>query len=145
MSSPLATRIIEIIATTQSLPAELVTLDKTFEELDIDSLDQTTGWTLKPEGVCRDEVCVPLPRGRENEFVSGERFNIAAFACYMGQPIVQDGPSRTWAIGEAADTRASALRSLEAPDFTLPDMAGVQHSLSDYRGRKVFLVSWASW
>ena len=40
MSSPLATRIIEIIATTQSLPAELVTLDKTFEELDIDSLDR---------------------------------------------------------------------------------------------------------
>ena len=113
--------------------------------LDIDSLDQTTGWTLKPEGVCRDEVCVPLPRGRENEFVSGGRFNIAAFARYMGQPIVQDGPSRTWAIGEAGETRASALRSLEAPDFTLPDMAGVQHSLSDYRGRKVFLVSWASW
>ena len=113
--------------------------------LDIDALDQTTGWTLKPEGACRDEICVPLPRGRENEFVSGGRFNIAAFARYMGQPIVQDGPSRTWAIGEAGETRASALRSLEAPDFTLPDMAGVQHSLSDYRGRKVFLVSWASW
>jgi len=40
MSSPLATRIIEIIATTQHLSVESVTLDKTFDELDVDSLDR---------------------------------------------------------------------------------------------------------
>ena len=113
--------------------------------LDIDSLEETAGWTLKPEGVCRDEVCVPLPRGREGEFVDRGRFNMAAFARHMGQPVLQDAASHSWAIGEAGETRASALRSLQAPDFTLPDMAGVTHSLSDYRGRKVFLVSWASW
>lgn len=113
--------------------------------LEIDSLGATTGWTLKPEGVCRDEVCVPLPQGREGEFVDSRRFNIAAFARYLGQPVLHDVPSQTWAIGEAAETRASTLRSLQAPDFTLPDIAGVEHTLSDYRGRKVFLVSWASW
>jgi peroxiredoxin len=32
-----------------------------------------------------------------------------------------------------------------APDFTLPDLEGRLHSLRDYRGRKVFLCSWASW
>ena len=40
MSSPLDARIIEIIATTQHLSIESVTLDKTFDELDIDSLDR---------------------------------------------------------------------------------------------------------
>ena len=40
MSSPLATRIIEIIAKTQTLSIESVTLDKTFDELGIDSLDR---------------------------------------------------------------------------------------------------------
>jgi acyl carrier protein len=40
MSSPLATRVIEIIAKTQTLSIESVTLDKTFDELDIDSLDR---------------------------------------------------------------------------------------------------------
>lgn len=40
MSSSFATRIIEIIARTQTLSLESVTLDKTFEELDIDSLDR---------------------------------------------------------------------------------------------------------
>jgi acyl carrier protein len=32
-------RVIEVIARTQKLPVELVTLDKTFEDLKIDSLD----------------------------------------------------------------------------------------------------------
>jgi peroxiredoxin len=32
-----------------------------------------------------------------------------------------------------------------APDFTLPDLDGRMHSLSDYRGKKVFLLAWASW
>ena len=113
--------------------------------LETSSLEGTTGWTLKPEGVCRDEVCVPLPRGREAEFVRDSRFDFAGFARYMGQPVLHDTPTATWAFGEAAENRANSLRSLQAPDFTLPDMAGVQHSLSDYRGRKVFLVSWASW
>jgi peroxiredoxin Q/BCP len=33
---------------------------------------------------------------------------------------------------------------VEAPDFTLPDLDGNLHSLSDYRGRKVVLLTWAS-
>ncbi|MHC4573914.1 MAG: peroxiredoxin family protein [Planctomycetota bacterium] len=32
-----------------------------------------------------------------------------------------------------------------APDFTLTDIAGKQHKLSDYRGRDVMLVFWATW
>ncbi len=40
MSSSFATRIIEIIARTQTLSIESVTLDKTFDELNIDSLDR---------------------------------------------------------------------------------------------------------
>jgi peroxiredoxin len=37
------------------------------------------------------------------------------------------------------------LSSLAAPDFTLPDMNGKLHSLSDFRGKKVLLLTWASW
>ena len=41
--------------------------------------------------------------------------------------------------------RTAALESLEAPDFTLPDLAGEPHALSDYGSRKVLRVTWASW
>ena len=32
-----------------------------------------------------------------------------------------------------------------APDFTLTDIAGKQHKLSDYQGKDVILVFWATW
>ena len=34
---------------------------------------------------------------------------------------------------------------MDAPDFTLTDQYGVTHSLSDYRGKTVFLNFWATW
>jgi hypothetical protein len=59
--------------------------------------------------------------------------------------VVHDAAHGVWSIGEAAPARRAAMESLEAPDFTLPDLDGRPHSLRDYRGKKVFLVSWASW
>jgi peroxiredoxin len=32
-----------------------------------------------------------------------------------------------------------------APDFTLTDIAGKQHRLSDYRGKNVMIIFWAVW
>jgi hypothetical protein len=64
---------------------------------------------------------------------------------HIDKPIVHDDARGVWVLGEGADERAAALASLVAPDFTLPDVNGRPHSLSDYRGKKVFLVSWASW
>ena len=113
--------------------------------LPLDSLEAATGWTLKPEGACLGDVCVPIPRGREAEFVRLRQFNITALAHHLGQPVVRDDAHGVWAIGDSAEARARRLTSLQAPDFTLPDIDGKFHSLSDYRGRKVFLASWASW
>ena len=39
----------------------------------------------------------------------------------------------------------AVLEELEAPDFTLPDIDGTPRSLSELRGKKVFLATWASW
>ena len=49
------------------------------------------------------------------------------------------------ALGAAADERNAALMGLQAPDFTLPDIDGTPRSLSQLRGRKVFVATWASW
>jgi AhpC/TSA family len=109
-------------------------------------LQAATGWELKPQGLCRDERCVPIPPARRDQFLrAGDMVNLAALARQLDQPVVHDDSHALWFFGESANSRRETLASLEAPDFTLPDIDGNLHSLSDYRGRKVLLLSWASW
>ena len=98
--------------------------------------ERATGWTLKPEGICRDDVCVPMQ-------VRDGRVDVAAFWQLLDRPVVRAGD--TWVLGAGAEQRNAALAGLMAPDFTLPDLAGVPHTLSMLRGKKVFLCTWASW
>jgi hypothetical protein len=111
-------------------------------------LTRATRFELKPQGVCRDQLCFPVPKARANELVrkslSATLFNLLAFAQLVQQPVTHDAALSTWYFGLRADQR-QGLASLQAPDFTLPDMAGKPHSLSDFRGKKVLLVTWASW
>ena len=107
---------------------------------------RATGWEVKPEGLCKGAVCVPLPAGRERELVRRRPDQ-------PGRALASPRPARgadserghAWVLGESARERKAALTSLEAPDFALPDPSGRMHRLSDYRGKKVFLVTWASW
>ena len=108
-------------------------------------LPRATAWELKPQGVCLGERCVPIPAGRESEFMRPGLFNLSALARHLGQHFVHDEQSALWSFSEAPDDIGNRLRSLAAPDFTLPDLDGKLHSLSDYRGKKVLLMSWASW
>ena len=71
--------------------------------------------------------------------------NFTALADQMGKPWAGDSKHRVWYFGAEASERGSALRSMQAPDFELPDLDGKLHRLSDYRGSKVFLLAWASW
>jgi len=112
----------------------------------VGELQAATGWELKPQGLCRDERCVPIPPARREQFLrAGDLVNLAALARQLGQPVVHDDSHALWFFGESADARRATLASLKAPDFRLPDIDGNPHSLSDYKGRKVLLLSWASW
>ena len=113
--------------------------------LSADDLKRVSGWEFKPQGFCKGDVCVPVPAARKSEFVDGGRYNLAALASLLGQPAVNDAEHQAWCFGEAAAERKRMLTSLDAPDFTLPDLDGKMHSQSDYRGKKIFVVSWASW
>ena len=110
-----------------------------------DDLKRVSGFEFKPQGFCKGDVCVPIPEARKSELVEDGRYNLAALANLLGQPLVTDDEHRAWSFGEAAAERKRILTSLDAPDFSLPDLDGKVHSLSQYRGKKVLLVSWASW
>jgi hypothetical protein len=111
-------------------------------------LKRATRFEVKPQGVCRDELCFPLPKTRQQEFVHKTPrvtwFNMTAFAALVHQPVAHDVALSTWYFGLRSDQRQQ-LSSLQAPDFTLPDLHGKLHPLSDFRGKKILLVTWASW
>src|SRR5262245_12865911 len=111
-------------------------------------LTRATRFEVKPQGVCREELCFALPKTRHADFLrkqSGrEWFNLTAFAELVRQPVARDAATATWYFGLRSDQRQT-LASLRAPDFSLPDMEGKLHSLSDFHGKKVLLVTWASW
>jgi hypothetical protein len=101
------------------------------------------GWELHPEGLCREGLCMPVPEGAGLEAHGG--LDLEAFARVLDRPLALDVEERAGYLGVSAGERQRALKSLLAPDFTLPDLAGRPHRLSDHRGKKVLLVVYASW
>ena len=104
-----------------------------------------TGWTLKPEGLCQGDLCIPVPKGQESNYVDGDAVNIAAFWQLMERPVLRDDNGSTWMLGAGHQDRSQTLQSLKAPDFSLPDLNGDMYALSDFRGKRVFLTTWSSW
>ena len=103
----------------------------------------TLGWELHPEGLCRDGLCIPVPPEAVLEKADG--IELDAFARLLDRPLAMDVAEGAAYLGVSAAERQRALRSLVAPDFTLPDLAGRPHRLSDHRGKKVLVVAYASW
>ena len=107
------------------------------------AVQASLGWELKPQGLCRGDTCVPvLP---EHRLLHADGIDLAALASVLDRPLAVDRDEGVAWLGASAAERGARLRSLEAPAFTLPDLQGREHSLSDYRGRKLLLLAWASW
>jgi len=102
------------------------------------------GWKLEPRGLCRGEVCIPVKAGDGLE-KDASGIDLASLAAKLDRPLALDAEQRAAALAAPAAQRSSALASLEAPDFTLPDLDGNMHSLSQLRGKKVLLIAYASW
>ena len=108
-------------------------------------LAAATGWVVKREGLCRDQICVPVTSGRAAQLARDGTINAAGFWRYLGHPVAHDNAGETWVLGSSAVDRGTALQSLDAPDFVLPDLTGQRVALSQHRGKKVLLATWASW
>ena len=109
------------------------------DDLDVgtDQFERGTGWTIKPEGACRGDVCVPL-----GDAVHDGRLDVRATAQRMGLPLVHDEQHDLWALGPWTGS-GHALVSADAPELTLPDLNGDEFRLSSLRGQKVLILSWA--
>lgn len=94
-----------------------------------------TGWTIRPEGACRGDICVPLAKGNT------DTVDVEAVAERLGMPLVRHDAGLA-ALGPST-VGGRALVTAAAPELVLPDFDGNEFRLSSLRGRKVVLVAWA--
>ena len=121
-----------------------VTLDKLRMEGDDlwvrpQDLPRINEFEVKPQGACRADVCIPIPK----DLKKGGWFNLTGFARKVREAVVAD--SGVWSFGEIPVLRSGFFNSRIAPDFAAPDRKGRVVHLSDFRGKKVLVVTWASW
>ena len=114
-----------------------------------EDLPRVNGFVLKPEGACLDELCIPIRQDRDSEiFVRHDPdrwVSVSELADRLGQQYVVDREAGVWSFGEIPAVRRAFLEEGMAPDFTLADRQGNPVRLSDFRGKKVLLITWASW
>lgn len=114
-----------------------------------EDLPRINDFILKPEGACLDELCIPVRQDRESEMYvkrAGQGwFNVTGLARRLQQEFLVDREHGVWSFGGIPVSRNAFMQTAAAPDFTLPDRDGKMVSLSDFRGKKVLIVTWASW
>jgi hypothetical protein len=105
------------------------------------TFENETGWALKPEGFCFQDICIPA---RDAVDADGN-VDLAAFAKLTDRPFIVDIDNSALSLGATFSSRGEELNSLLAPEFSLPDLSGAMHALSDYKGKKILLAAYASW
>mgnify|MGYP002624417439 CR=1 FL=1 len=112
-------------------------------------LEPATGFTLKPEGACLDDICIPIKQNQDSDlYVNRDGtgwVNVSTLADKLGQAYAVDRDAGVWSFGPVPAVRQSTIESAVAPDFEMTDRKGNVIKLSDYRGKKVLVVTWASW
>jgi peroxiredoxin len=106
-------------------------------------LPALVGWEVHEASLCRADRCVSLASAPD--VTAGDAIDLRAVAELLRLPMAQAPAQRIVSLAESPELHSEMLRGGEAPDFAIADLAGQTHRLSDYRGRKVLLVTWASW
>ena len=102
-------------------------------------LPRINEFEVKPQGACRADVCIPLSKSLKD----GNWFNLTGFAHKIGETVVAD--QDVYSFGEIPVLRGGFYNSRIAPDFAVPDRKGKVVHLSDFRGKKALVLTWASW
>jgi hypothetical protein len=112
-------------------------------------LTRINGFVLKAEGACLEEICIPVRQDRDSELLitrSGKKwFNVTELARKLQQPFKVDHDKNVWSFGQIPLKRSSFASDAIAPDFAMQDRKGRPVRLSDFRGKRVLLLTWASW
>jgi hypothetical protein len=110
-------------------------------EVSAAEFEQRTGWSIRREGACKEDRCVPLPDDAPDHVI--DVVDLRTISERLNMPLIQDEAAGLWSLGPESGGRA--LTSAIAPVLELPDWRGKTFNLQSLRGSKVLLVAWASW
>lgn len=134
-----------MVATTFITPSGSSVVDAAWDgdslQLKVAALADATGWTLKEEGLCRGDLCVPDRVGLAAE----GHVDVTALAVALDAPIIVDPEVPAVVLGERRSQRALALTHAQLPPFELPDLDGDPMPSSTWANKKKVLVVFASW
>jgi peroxiredoxin len=134
---------ITVISSTARSVEGFVDHDRGTALIDPERLPTALGWELKPVGLCRQDVCVPV--ADPSTLVVDGRVDLGAVAAALGRQIVVDTAIGVVAVSLPTESRRSALDGLRAPPFDLPDLDEKLRSSREWEGKKKLLVTFASW
>ena len=142
-----ATKKVTVLAGQQAIAIENAVVDGDDLLVPLENVQAITGFELKPDGMCAGEVCLPLPKDQPWVVEQGGRklFHATRFAKKVDQAFAADDAKAVWCFTAVPRPETSPLLSGLAPDFALEDRNGKTVKLSDYRGKKVLVQTWASW
>ena len=133
--------------TTTILTENVATTNATWDQghpiVDPGELEDVLGWSLTPEGLCRKEVCVPVPDRSSLDHPDG--VDLSAVADAIGRPVLVDTDAHLVAIGAATTHRQQAMGDRRAPDAAVFDLQGDRRQLSEWSGTRRLLVAFSTW
>jgi hypothetical protein len=97
--------------------------------VDVEEFATGTGWHVQPQGLCRGDVCIPIPE----DSLRGHILDLRRVADALHMPLVHDCAVGLWAVGPPAADHV--LDSAHAPDLSLPTVHGAPFELRSLRGR----------
>jgi hypothetical protein len=104
-------------------------------------LRSVTGFELRPEGLCRADVCVPTHA--RPDLRTGDGVDARVVAELLGRPLAVDDATGDAVLAASATARAEAGASVA--DLVLSDLDGEPFAWSCLGRKKKVLVAWASW
>ena len=110
-----------------------------------EALSSINGYTVKPEGACYEDLCVPLNDTVLKQIDGQQWFDLVAFADLLGQVYVADSEASVWSFGDIPAHRDNTLVNAMAPDFEVQDRQGNVIRMADLKGKKALIVTWSSW
>ena len=105
-------------------------------------IEKSLGWELKPEGLCKDDSCIPYTPLNDPDSGYVDFLDITNT---LGFSNVLDVELGLAAVDTFSLLRTSALKDRKAPNIELPDVDGQLHSLSEWSDKKKLLVAFSSW